>query len=90
LEYAPVSGIPRKHVHSLQRLHSLALDFGTFAFAKDQASLPLDGLLRKTQHHALIIFLAKQTRLQFGTPTSLALSAFAEGNDYRVKCGPKI
>jgi len=41
-----VSDIPRKHAHSLQRLHSLALDFGTFAFAKDQASLSRDGLLK--------------------------------------------
>ena len=39
-----VSGIPRKHAHSLQRLYSLAFGCGTFAYAKDQASLPLDGL----------------------------------------------
>ena len=42
-----VSGIPRKHAHSLQRLQSLAFGFGTFAYAKDQASLPLDGLLKE-------------------------------------------
>jgi len=46
-----VSGISRKHAHSLQRLYSLALNFGTFANAKDQASLFRDGLLRKTRHH---------------------------------------
>ena len=42
-----VSGIPRKHAHSLQRLQSLAFGFGTFTYAKDQASLPLDGLLEQ-------------------------------------------
>jgi hypothetical protein len=30
----------------LQRLHSFAFGCGTFAYAKDQASLPLDGLLK--------------------------------------------
>jgi len=50
-----VSGIPRKHARSLQRLHSLAFNFRTFTFAKDQASSFLDGLLRKTRHNALII-----------------------------------
>jgi hypothetical protein len=52
-----VSGIPRKHAHSLQRLYSLAFDFGTFAYAKDQASSPLDGLLGKARHHALMTYL---------------------------------
>jgi hypothetical protein len=47
LEWASVSGIPRKHAPSLQRLHSLELGCGTFAFAKDQAFLPLDGLLKE-------------------------------------------
>ena len=42
-----MSGIPRKHVHSLQRLHSLAFSIGTFACAKDQASSLLDGLLKE-------------------------------------------
>jgi hypothetical protein len=42
-----VSAIPHKHAHSLQRLHSLAFDCDTFAYAKDQASLPLDGLLKE-------------------------------------------
>jgi len=41
-----VSGIPRKHAHSLQRLYSLAFGCGTFAYAKDQASLP-HGLLKE-------------------------------------------
>jgi hypothetical protein len=41
-----VSAIPRKHAHSLQRRPSLAFGCGTFADAKDQASLPLDGLLK--------------------------------------------
>jgi hypothetical protein len=52
-----VSGIPRKHAHALQRLYSLAFSCGTFAYAKDQASLPLDGLLRKTRHHAPMTYL---------------------------------
>ena len=42
-----VSGIPRKNVHALQRLHSLAFSFETFAYAKDQASSLLDGLLKE-------------------------------------------
>ncbi|MBA4418441.1 MAG: hypothetical protein C0392_11130 [Syntrophus sp. (in: bacteria)] len=42
---------------TLQRLQSLAFGFGTFADAKDQASLPHDGLLRKTRHHAPMIYL---------------------------------
>jgi hypothetical protein len=75
LECVSVSGIPRKHAHSLQRLHSLAFGCVTYyrgsrrplsrpsrerlpfsptvwagfkasAGAKDQASLPLDGLLK--------------------------------------------
>ena len=29
-----VSDFPRKHAHSLQRLHSLAFDFGTLALQK--------------------------------------------------------
>jgi len=49
-----MSVIPRKHAHSLRRLHSLAFDLGTFAYAKDQASLSNDGLLRKTRHPALM------------------------------------
>jgi hypothetical protein len=52
-----VSVIPRKHAHSHQRLHSLALNFGTFAYAKDQASLSRDGLLMDNRHHALILLL---------------------------------
>jgi hypothetical protein len=42
-----VSGIPNKHAQSLQRQHSLAFGCGTFAHAKDQASLPLDGMLKE-------------------------------------------
>jgi hypothetical protein len=42
-----MSGIPRKHAHSLQRRPSLAFDFRTFAFAKDQSSSSLDGLLKE-------------------------------------------
>jgi len=45
---------PANALIALQRLHSLAFGFGTFAYAKDQASSPRDGLLRKTRHHALI------------------------------------
>ena len=44
LERVWVSNIPHKHARSLQRRVSLAFGFGTFAYAKDQASLPLDGL----------------------------------------------
>jgi hypothetical protein len=49
-----MSVIPRKHAHSLRRRPSLAFIFGTFAYAKDQASLLHDGLLRKTRHPALM------------------------------------
>jgi hypothetical protein len=42
-----VSDFPRKHAHSLQRRLSLAFGCGTFAYAKDRASLPRDGLLKK-------------------------------------------
>jgi hypothetical protein len=42
-----VSDFPRKHARSLRRRPSLAFGVGTFADAKDQASLPLDGLLRE-------------------------------------------
>ncbi|OPY74363.1 MAG: hypothetical protein A4E63_00746 [Syntrophorhabdus sp. PtaU1.Bin050] len=38
--------IPANTLIALQRLHSLALGFGTFAYAKDRASLPYDGLLK--------------------------------------------
>lgn len=41
-----MSGIPRKHAYSLRRRPSLAFSFGTFAYTKDQASLPHDGLLK--------------------------------------------
>jgi hypothetical protein len=51
-----VSGIPRKHAQSLQRRPSLALSFGTFAYAKDQASLLRDGLLRKTHTMLYIVY----------------------------------
>ena len=50
LKCLPVSAIPRKHAHSFQRRILLTFGFGTFADAKDQASSPLDGLLRKTRH----------------------------------------
>jgi hypothetical protein len=40
---------------ALQRLQSLAFDFGTSAYAEDRASLPLDGLLRRPRHRALLI-----------------------------------
>ncbi len=42
-----VLGIPRKHAHPLQRLHSLVFSFGTFACAKDQASLLHNGSLKE-------------------------------------------
>jgi hypothetical protein len=47
---------PRKHARSLQRRPSLAFDFRTFVFAKDQASSSLDGLLRKTRHRFKITY----------------------------------
>ena len=38
---------PANTLIPLQRLHSLAFGFGTFACAKDQASSPHDGLLKE-------------------------------------------
>ncbi len=46
-----VASYPANTIIALQRLHSLAFGFGTFACAEDQASLPHDGLLRITRHH---------------------------------------
>jgi hypothetical protein len=42
-----VSESPHKHALSLLRRPSLAFGFGTFAYAKDRASLPHDGLFRR-------------------------------------------
>jgi len=39
---------------SFQRLHSLALGFGTFAYAKDQAFLSRDGLLMNTNTDSMV------------------------------------
>jgi hypothetical protein len=39
---------PANTLISLQRLQSLAFGFGTFAYAKDRASSPHDGLLRES------------------------------------------
>jgi len=52
---------PLKHALSLQRRNSLAFDIGTFAFAKDQASLPHNGLLGKIRHYLLLISFALNT-----------------------------
>ncbi len=52
----PVSGIPRKHARKLQQLHLLVFTFGTFAYAKDQASLARNGLRIKTRHLAYMNF----------------------------------
>jgi hypothetical protein len=41
-----VGQFPANTLIALQRLHSLAFGCGTFAFAKGQASLLLDGLLK--------------------------------------------
>jgi hypothetical protein len=41
-----VLAFPRKHAQSLQRRPSFAFSFKTFAHTKNQASLPLDGLLK--------------------------------------------
>jgi hypothetical protein len=38
---------PANTLTPLRRLHSLAFDLGTFAYAKDQASLPHNGLLKE-------------------------------------------
>jgi hypothetical protein len=38
---------------ALRRLQSLAFGFGTSAYAEDRASLPHDGLLRRSRHRAL-------------------------------------
>jgi hypothetical protein len=40
----------------LQRLQSLAFGFGTFAYAKDQASSPLDGFLKDNPTPFLITY----------------------------------
>jgi len=45
---------PANTIAALRRLRSLAFDCGTFADAKDQASLSLDGLLREYPTHALM------------------------------------
>jgi hypothetical protein len=76
------SDIPRKHAHSLQRLYSLAFNFGTFASAKDQSSSFLDGLLRNTRHAALTIYveynllavIASPIRKGRGIPPFIAIS----------------
>jgi len=39
---------PQTRSFKLLRLHSLAFGFGTFAYAKDRASLPHDGLLQES------------------------------------------
>jgi hypothetical protein len=41
---------------ALQRLQSLAFGFGTFAYAKDRASLPHDGLLKDNPPPAPAIY----------------------------------
>jgi len=43
---------PANTLITLLRLHSLAFGIGTFAYAKDRASSPHDGLLGKTRHCA--------------------------------------
>ena len=48
---------PANTLITLQRLHSLAFGFKNFCLiAKDQASLPHDGLLERTRHHALMTY----------------------------------
>lgn len=39
-----VGPFPANTLFALRRRPSLAFGYGTFAYAKDQASLPLDGL----------------------------------------------
>jgi hypothetical protein len=46
---------PANTLFALQRRPSLAFGYGTFAYAKDQASLPLDGLLKEYPPYALMI-----------------------------------
>ena len=48
---------PANTLTSLQRRPSLAFNFGTFAYAKDQASLLHDGLLMKTRHHTPMTYM---------------------------------
>jgi len=43
----PCRDIPTNTLTTLQRLHSLAFGFGTFAYAKDRGSSLHDGLLRE-------------------------------------------
>ncbi len=52
LDEHPCRDILRKHVHSLRRLHSLPLNFGTLLEAKDRASSFREGLLRTTRQAA--------------------------------------
>jgi len=60
---------PANTLITLQRLHSLAFGFKNFyLIAKDQASLPHDGLLEKTQHYALMTYLGiRRTRRWYAT-----------------------
>jgi hypothetical protein len=68
LTYSALSDIPRKHACSLQRRPSLAFDCGTFAYAKDQASLSLDGLLEECP--PLCLFRS----VEFGLVTTMPLT----------------
>ena len=49
-----VVAFPANTLFAFQRLQSLAFGCGTFAYAKDQASLPLDGLHKEYPTHALM------------------------------------
>ena len=53
LRHAGVA-FPTNTLFAFQRLQSLAFGCGTFAYAKDQASLPLDGLHKEYPTHALM------------------------------------
>jgi hypothetical protein len=52
---------PANTLIALQRLHALAFGCGTFAYAKDQASLPLDGLLKGIPDTMLLWFILEST-----------------------------
>ncbi len=65
----------------LQRLHSLAFGFGTFAYAKDRASLPHDGLLKDNPPPSQ----AKYKRLFYAGFAQVTVRTYA--NQAWVGCG---
>jgi hypothetical protein len=73
---------------ALQRLHSLAFGFGTFAYAKDQASLPHDGLLKENPPPLPInytgLFYAEFISVTRANPTWVDIPKHAGGRPKRT------